>query len=221
MGNREAATAELLTWIDKLLPGSANKAIYEERMKKMSNAQFDAFMKRLESEEEVLSLIAPNLTSPKITIERNLAVAKELGHNFFERLWLTDHVTNKTYLTPVTYLVVDLPLRRQQQMLVKKARIPEDNRHVDDLSGQPTGTSKGSRVSFPELQVLFAQGMDKSLTELIKARGGDEKAFRAMNAEIIARGGASIDRIAANNTKVKSTQTLGTILTGMHLSHTL
>lgn len=221
MGNREAATAELLKWIDKLLPGSPNKAIYEERMKKMSNAQFDAFMKRLDSGEEVLSLIAPNLSEPKLTVERNLKVAEELNHNFFEKVWLTDHVTGKTYLTPVPYLIVDLVLRRQQQMLVKKTRIPEDNRHVDDLSGQPTGASKGSRISFPELQVLMAQGMDKSLTELLKARGGDEQAFRTMNAEIISKGGVSIDRIAAGNTRVKSTQTLSTIFTAMHLSNNL
>jgi hypothetical protein len=220
MGNRKAAEAALLKWIDALLPGSPNKKIYEDRLAKMSDKDFEAFIGRLESEEEVLSLIAPNLDDFKLTVANNLKVAERIGHNFFERLWLTDHITGKTYLTPVPYLVIDLPLRRQQQMLVKKISIPEDNKHVDELSGQPTGPSKGARISFPELQVLFAQNMDKSLTELIKLRGGDEKAFRAMNAKVIETGGVSVDQIASAGTKVKSTQTLGTLLRAMHLRPT-
>lgn len=217
MGDRKAATAFLLKWIDALLPGSPNKAIYEERLSKMSDKQFDELMHKLQSGEETLSLIAPNLDDKKLTIENNLKVAKALGHDFFQRLWLTDHITGRTYLTPIKYLVIDLPLRRQQQMLVKKISIPEDNRHIDELSGQPTGPSKGARISFPELQVLFAQNMDKSLTELIKLRGGDEKAFRAMNSKVIETGGVSLDSIVAAGTKVKSTQTLATLLRAMHL----
>lgn len=220
MDHRKAAEASLLKWIEALLPGSPNTKIYKDRMAKMSDKEFEAFITRLETEEEVLSFIAPNLDDLKLTTANNLAVAEQLGHNFFERLWLTDHITDKTYLTPVRYLVIDLPLRRQQQMLVKKISIPEDNKHVDELSGQPTGPSKGARISFPELQVLFAQNMDKSLTELIKLRGGDEKAFRAMNAKVIETGGVSVDQIASAGTKVKSTQTLGTLLRAMHLRPT-
>lgn len=220
MGDRKAATAYLLKWIDAILPGSPNKAIYEARLAKMSDKAFDELMHKLQSGEETLSIIAPNFDDRKLTIENNLKIAKELGHDFFQRLWLTDDLTGRTYLTPVRYLVIDLPLRRQQQMLVKKIKIPEDNRHVDELSGQPTGPSKGRKISFPELQILFAQDMDKSLTELIKLRGGDEKAFNAMNKEIIARGGVSMDKIAMSGTKVKSTQTLETLLKAMHLRAT-
>lgn len=217
MGDRKAATAFLLKWIDAILPGSPNKAIYQARLEKLSDKAFDELMHKLASGEETLSIIAPNFDDKKLTIENNLKVAKELGHNFFQRLWLTDNITGRTYLTPVRYLVIDLPLRRQQQMLVKKIKIPEDNRHVDELSGQPTGPSKGRKISFPELQILFAQNMDKSLTELIKLRGGDEKAFNAMNNEIISRGGVSMDKIASADTKVKSTETLETLLKAMHL----
>lgn len=217
MGDRKAATAFLLKWIDAILPGSPNKAIYQARLEKLSDKAFDELMHKLASGEETLSIIAPNFDDKKLTIENNLKVAKELGHNFFQRLWLTDNITGRTYLTPVRYLVIDLPLRRQQQMLVKKIKIPEDNRHVDELSGQPTGPSKGRKISFPELQILFAQNMDKSLTELIKLRGGDEKAFNAMNNEIISRGGVSMDKIASAGTKVKSTETLETLLKAMHL----
>ena len=221
MGNRQAATAEIIKWIDKLLPGSPNAKLYEDALGRMTNAEFDAFMLKLESGEATLSLVAPNLSEHKLSVERNLAVAKELGHEFFQRLWLTDAKTGVTYLTPVRYLVVDLPLRRQQQLLIKKISIPEDNRHVDELTGQPSGPSAGSKLSFPELQVLYAQGMDRTIEELIKFRGGDTKARQALDRQIVETGGASQDAIkkALPYTRVKSTETLGVLLKSMHLDN--
>jgi len=219
MGNRKEATAELLKWVDKILPGSPNAALYKKRLEAMTDREFEAFIVRLENEEEYVSLIAPNLSSPKLSVERNLKIAEELGHKFFQRLWLTDPATGTEYLTPVPYLVVDLPIRRQQQLLVKKISIPEDNRHVDELTGQPSGPSKGSKVSFPETQVLYAQGMNRSIEELIKFRGGDIKAFQAMNRQIVETGGASMDSIKRTPTRVKSTETLGTFLKAMHLDN--
>lgn len=221
MGNRKAAMARLLELIEKLLPGSENTAIYEERLGALSDEQFGEYMQKLRDGEETLFLIAPNLDKPKLTLENNLKLAEELGHNFFERLWLTDPKTHTVYLTPVRSLIVDLPLRRQQQLLREKISIPEDNHHVDELTGQPTGPSKGSKLSFPEVQVLYAQGLDRSIEELMKFRGGDTKAFQAMNRSIIETGGASLDAIKRTPTKVKSTETLKTLLTSAHLKNTL
>jgi hypothetical protein len=221
MANRKAATAELLKWIEKLIPGSANPDAYAKSLAKLSDAQFGEYMQKLADGEEILSLIAPNLEDKKLTMENNLAIAKELGHSFFERLWLTDSTTGEQYLTPIQYMVVDLPLRRQQQTLLKKIKIPEDTRHIDELSGQPTGPSKGARISFPELQALNAQGFDKAIEEMIKYRGGDEKGFQAMTRQVIATGGVSINALARTPTKVTSTRTLSTFLTGMHLKNNL
>lgn len=219
MGNRQAATAEIIKWVDKLLPGSPNASLYKDALARMTDAQFSAYMDQLESGEATLSLIAPNLSEPKLSVERNLQVAKELGHEFFQRLWLTDAKTGVTYLTPIKYLVVDLPLRRQQQLLIKKISIPEDNRHVDEMTGQPSGPSAGSKLSFPELQVLYAQGMDRTIEELIKFRGGDTKARQALDRQIVETGGASQDAIKKTipHTRVKSTETLGVLLKSMHL----
>lgn len=219
MGNRKAATAELLKWIERLLPGSGNAKIYEDRFKTMSDEEFDAYMSALASGEQVLSLVAPNLAESKLSIERNLQIAKELGHEFFQHLWLTDPVTNVTYRTPKKYLVIDLPLRRQQQLLVKKMSIPDDNRHVDELTGQPTGASAGSKLTFPEVQVLNARGLDRSIEELLKFRGGDVKANQMLTRQIVETGGGSQDAVKRTPTKVKSTVTLGIFLKSMHLDN--
>lgn len=221
MGNRKAATAYLIETIDKLLPGSENGKFYQQQLGALNDEQFDQYMQRLESGEDVLSLIAPNLSEPKLSLERNLALADELKAPLFHRLWLTDAKTGQVYLTPRKYLVIDLPLRRQQQLLVKKIAIPKDNRHVDELTGQPAGESQGSSLSFPELQVLYAQGQDRSIEELIKFRGGDVKAFQALTRSVVETGGASQDAIKAIPTRVKSTETLSVLLKAMHLDNNL
>lgn len=221
MGNREAATKVLLKYIDALCPGSENTKIYEDQLAAMSDAQFEAYVAGIESGQYTLSFIMPNLSDKKLSVRRNLALAKELKHNFFRRLWLTDPVSGKTYLTPVKYLIIKLPLRRQAQLLVKKMSTPDDNKHIDELTGQPTGVSKGSKMSFPELQVLYAQGMDRTIEELIKFRGGDQQGFNAMNRSIIEKGGVSLDAIMPQAGKVKSTTTLSTFLKAMHLDNNL
>jgi hypothetical protein len=221
MANRKAATDMILRYIDKILPGSPNTEFYRTSLAAMSDKAFGDFINRLDSGEETLTINVPNLGKYKLDLQRNLAIAKELGHEFFEHLLLTDPTTGQLYQTPVKYLVIDLPLRRQVQLLESKSTIPENNKHIDELSGQSTGPSKGSKISFPELQVLFAQGLDSTITELIKFRGGDSKAFNAMNRSIIDTGSVNLEYLSQFGTKVKSVTTLSVLLKTIHLDNTL
>ncbi len=222
MTPREKATQELLYFIDRFAPGSENRAIYEKRLNAMSNREFEAFIERLESGSETLSLFIPNLSEHKLDINRNFEIAEELGHEFYQHLYLTDPQTGQVVKTPVKHLVLMLPLRRQAQMLYKKISIPENNRAVDDRSGQPTGPSKGASISYPELQVNAAKGLDNMVLELIKYRGGDTRSFNAMNRSIMETGEASMNEIdSEGDTTVKSTQTLDVMLKAMHLNSNL
>lgn len=221
MGNRKAAERVIIEYIDKLLPGSPNTQLYRDLFANMNDKQFDDFMKGIEEGEIKLAVIAPNFSEHKLRIENNLKIAKELGHEFFERIWINPGNDIPPYLSPIKYLVVDLPLRRQAQLLVKKISIPEDNKSVDDFTGQPTGKSKGSKISYPETQILAALNLDANLTELLKLRGGDIKGFDAMNAAISQTGGVSQEAIKHLGSRVKSTETLSIFLTCMHLANTL
>lgn len=222
-GNRKAFEQVIYTWIAELTPGdSFNVERYKALFAKMSDEAFDAFVDKLESEQEIVSLEVPNLSETKISMENNFRVARELDHNFFERLWLTDPATGRVYLTPVPYLIIDLPLARQQQMLVEKMSIPENNRHVDELTGQPSGDSHSASMTFPEIQALYAQGLTAPLLELIKFRGGDNLARQRMDRTILDTGGVSMEATEAlGPTRVKSTETLSTLLSGMHLTNNL
>lgn len=217
MGNRKAAEAIILKWIKELDPTGHNLKITEENLKAMSDLDFDRYMQAIESGQDFVSMNYENLKKSGITVENNLVVAEKMGHEFFERLWLTDPITQRLYLTPMRYLVIDLPVRRQVEMLAKKISIPEDNRHIDEMTDQVVGVSKGSSLTYPEMLILYAKGLDSSIVEFMKFRGGDTVAYQEMERSIRETGGVNLNMIPAG--KVKATQTLSILLKGAHLDN--
>lgn len=220
-GNRAAAEAFIIAHINEMLGGTSNEPLYVRLFASMDDAAFEQFINDLDSEKTRLCITAPNYGKERLEIARNLEIAERLGHEFFQRIWVPANGDVDEYLTPLPYLVVELPLRRQAQLLQKKISIPEDNNSVDDFTGQPTGKSKGSKISYPETQVLAAVGLNVCLQEFLKYRGGDEKGFNAMNTMINRTGGVSMAAIEPFAGTVKSTLTLSTMLSGMHLKNTL
>lgn len=218
-GNRKAAERVILDAMTRLDPSGKNTEFYKTSFANMSDKDFDNYMDKLEKGEDYLSMNYENLANAQISVENNLKVAEQIGYHFFERIKTTDAATGKVYLTPKKYLVIDLPVRRQIQMLVKKIKVPEDNRHLDDLTDQPTGVSKGGSLSYPELLLMYSKGLNVSILEFIKFRGGDTKALQAMERSIRETGDANIEFLAQTPTKVKSTQTLSVFLKGMHLDN--
>lgn len=219
--NRKKAEEELIRGIEAILPGGGNDKIYQALFAEMSDKQFEDFIKGLDNGSIIPAIIAPNHAKVKLNTKRNLELAKKWGHNFFERLWFHHNDDRPPYLSNEKYLVIDLPLRRQAQLLTKKISIPEDNKSIDDFTGQPTGKSKGSRLSFPEIQLMASWKLDHSIQELIKLRGGDTAGFNAMNTMASRYGSISQKAVEPFAGRVKSTETLHTLLTCMHYKSTL
>ena len=217
--NRAAFVETILDGLEKIIPKSPNTEMYRQMFENMDDTQIEQFVLELKEKKRGISIIVPNNASYSLNTQRNLKIAKEWNHEFFERIWMNPGNGLPKYLSPKKYLVIRLPLKRQAQHLMKKISIPEDNKTIDDLSGQPTGPSKGSKISYPETQILTALNLDKCLVEFLKYRGGDIKGFDAMNTSINRTGGVSLDSIKRLGTKVKSTVTLSTLLTGMHLEN--
>lgn len=230
MGNRAAATEFILKYIGKLNPADKeNVELIKSQLESMSDEAFESYMTLLRKPKEgetvqgrqTLNYYAPNLSKNKLSIERNLKIAEELGHDFFEQLWITDPQTNETYLTPNKHLVMDLPVRRQAQIHEKKASIPMHSKSMDELSGQVTGESKGSKLSFPELQAQVSQELDMTILEEIKIRGGDQKAYQEFEKRILETGSCSQADLLSMGTRAKSTDTTSALLKGMHLGNNL
>lgn len=220
--DRKAAEKEALYFINKFIPGSANGKVYEELFEKMTDAEFEEWVKHLEDGTEIMALYAPNLQDETLQMTRIYEVADELEFELFQHLTLTDQQTGQVYRTANKHMVGIVPFRRQVQMLVKKASIPSSNHVIDQRTGQPTGDSKGARLSAPELQVNASKGLHSMLIELIKGRGGDEATYLAMNRSIIETGQASMNSIMSEfDSNVKSTKTFSVYLKAQHLDNNL
>ena len=221
-GNRKEAEKIIIDIVEAILPGGGNKEVYETFFSKMSDKVFDEWMESINSGKERPFIYVPNGSKHKISTERNFAIAKKLNHNFFERIWIDqDDPLRPKYLTNVPYIVLELPIRRQAQLLVKKISVPENNRSIDQLSGQAAGDSRSARISYPELQFLMGMNLPNSLVELMKFRGGDKGGFNGMNRTISNDGSVTLKAINHLATGVESTKTLSAYLTAMHLRNTL
>lgn len=230
MASRQEVTKFIVDSIAGIIPGdNFNADLTKQRLDAMSDAEFDQYIRSLARpandedlvHQEILPFVSPNLKDPRVTMDNLMKVADGIGYQFFEQLWLTDPHTGMTYLTPQKYLTLHMTIRRQAQMLTKKSSIPADARHVDEMSGQVTGKSKGSKISFPELQAQLSHGLEHTLIEEIKVRGGDRVAQGEFERQLIEHGEVSIEDVTESGSLTQSTSTVAILYRGMMIDNNL
>lgn len=222
MSARAAFIEQFLKDTAEILPGTPDVDYYTTYLNNLSDEAFDRLVDDIESGKITLPIYEPNFSQSRLSVERNLKVGAAWGHQFFERLIVHDATDPSIVtMTPKRYLILELPWRRQIQTLTNKMSVPMNNDHIDELTGQPTGESKGSSLTYPELQLLYAEQRDQSIIELMKIRGGDSEAYQRMEEQIIQNGRASINDASVPGSRAKSTDTLKTLLTSAHLGNNL
>lgn len=217
MGNRAATESYILQFFKDIEPTGHNVEQYKKLFAKMSDKDFDEYMKGIRSGEKTLIVFKPMFKGKGITVENNLKIGEKYGVKLFERLVFSGDKNTPDHTTTIEYLVLDLPYRRQSQNIIKKISVPDDNKTIDQLTFQPTGASKGAKISYPELQVLIGMGLDNTISELIRYRGGDRGGFAAYNAMFLRYGSVNLKTLSGYTTGVESTRTLKTLLLSMHL----
>lgn len=211
----------IINFVESILPGGGNKEMYTSLFKAMSDSDFNKYMENVEK-RGYLDIIVPIMSGNRLSTERNIKIARSMGHEFFERVWNKSTDPNKpSYLSSVKYMILELPTRRQAQHSIKGISTSEDNRKLDQLTGQPTGDSKSAKISYPEAQLLSGMNLPIALVELLKGRGGDIGMFNAMKSMASSMGVISMASIADRATGVESTKTLHAFLTCAHLKNTL
>ncbi len=219
---REAFIKQFISDTEAILPGSQNSELVDKYLRGLNDEQFEALVVAIENDETVIPLYNPVLKNPKLTVSRNLEVAKAWGVELFQQCYLTDPtVPGVTLLTPKRYPILYLPIRRQAQTIAKKMSVPMSNQSVDDLTGQVTGDSKGSALTFPELQALNAQGLTNSITEFMAVRGGNTEAYTRMEQAIIGMGSTTLTDSLQDGTRPRATETLRTLLRSAHIENNL
>lgn len=218
---RKKAQDYILQYIGEIVSGKENIELYENLFKSMNDKEFDNFMKRLRDGEIHLSIVCPNDGKTRVTVENNLKVAKKLGHEFFQRVKITNHPDYPDHMLPNKVLTMWISIRRAQQLLTKKISIPEHNLVRDQLTGQVAGDSRSAKFSYPEQQIALTHGLEKTAEEFVKIRGGDLGASKAMNDYLFKDGEVSQKQIDVWSTSVRSTKTLKQYFNGMHIKSTL
>lgn len=217
--NRKQAEEFILEFMKDIDPSMYNYEKYKNIFKDMDDKDFDEYMRKIRDKKASLVIFKP-MYKANITVENNLKVADKYGIKLFERLKIIND-NKMSYMTDIEYLILKLPYRRQSQNLVKKINIPKDNKVIDELTFQPTGDSKGAKISFPELQVLIGMGLENTIEELIKYRGGDKNGFMYYNTAFMKFGRVSLKSLSYFSSGVKSTKLLKIYLLGMHIKSSL
>lgn len=222
MGNRAAFVKSFLADLDAICPGHGNETFYAPFFDSLDDKQFEAMIDAIEAEDLVLPLVLPNGKDANLDAKRNIALGRKWGHEFREQVWLTDPVNpGLVKLTPLKYLIIKLPVRRQAQTLEDKQSIPKDDHSIDDLTGQVSNESKGSGISGPEAQILYSHDLKAVLIEYLKVRGGDETAYRKMSSDLINSGVASLTDAVSQDSRPTSVVNLSTMLTCAHIGNNL
>lgn len=209
---RKAIEAYIVKYVHKVDPSGSNKKLYLDSIfPRLNDKSFIEFIKK------PIPIYAPNGGKVKIDHMRNVDIMREMGYDPYVKVFLTDPKTNVTSLTQKPHIVLPLPVRRQTQMIDKKVSIAEHNRTIDKNTGQATGASKGSSFSFPQIYVMSTKGYRNTIRELIKHRGGDNKARQAIDRQIRQYGSASQTFEGSDKTRTKSVVTTGIIFKCMHI----
>lgn len=212
----------VLKMISKIEANNPTIGFYKAKFETMSDKEIESLVELIEKEEFYLPFYRENLNDKEVDIEHWLALAEELGCEIFTKLWIEDAVTGETSLTPVEHWVALVPGRTQLQYLDDKMSVAADNTTRDALTGQVTGASKGSALSYPQLNTLDARGsFNKTMVEFLKLRGGDIEASRAYNRMLINTGGAKIEPIMELHSRPLATENLSIQLTSAHLANNL
>lgn len=194
-----------------------NKDLYESIFKVMDDKSFHDLMVRLRDGLTALPVFVPPMGDTRIDPDVVKAFGDKYGVKFYQRLISIDAFTGEEKLSHVEHLVLYQSVRRQSQHWEKKVSTNENNRKIDQLTGQATGESKAASISQPEATALVNKGYLVALTELENIRGGDAKALQFMLDQIQATGGFSVEAAKQLGTRPKVIESLQSLFNGMLL----
>lgn len=218
---QKATIDKIVEYVDKIDKTKRTGQMYRETLSALTEEQFHDYMLSLKNGEDTLYIQLPNLMEKGVTFENNLKVAKELGIDFFKKLRIVDPKTGKRFLTNKKYCILHLPVRRQIQTIDSGISTATDDTKIDPTTGQVIMDSQAAMLSIPETFVLYSRGLNKSIVELTKIRGGDTEAMRDTYRKLEQTGSATVTEAMKLGTRAQSTVTLNNMFKAMHIDNNI
>lgn len=218
---RKTFIEKAVAFVNEIDDSGDNGIIMRTLLEGLTDKDFWEYVHKINSGEETLAMYLPN--HKKVLQQKDLIeISKKHQIPFWHHITHHDKDTGLSYRSIEKHLVLKVPVRRMIQVLDKKISVPENNKFIDNLTGQPAGPSAAAKISFQELMAMYNQGLTKyAIIELIKYRGGDVKGFNAMNRQLIENGTVSLDGILSETGGVKSKETAAAFLTAQHYDNNL
>ena len=187
--------AEILNTLD---PSGTNSKLYHEKFDKMTDNQFDSYIKRFFEDDKQNFYLEIVEYERDLTMENINACAEMMGVPLYERIALPylSHDKENTVVTPYPVPTGYIHEKRMPQTLMKKsaASIKIDKRNPK--TGQVVGEDKNARNSDSEVYSLATLGAMQFLRETLGARADDMKSKNEMYAAIAKNGYVSLEELS-------------------------
>lgn len=177
--NRKAVEEHIIKTMTLLEPGGVNALRYKEKFARMTDKDFDTWMKDIRDKKKKLTCYAPNM-QVVLQVADIYKAADYVECKIFEKVTFHDETTGMEYTTPHEFMILRLPVRRVKQYLMHKMTVPESDTRTDALTGQVIKPDKSASFSFVEMQIMHGRGLDNTILEFMKLRGGDLHAYATM-----------------------------------------
>ena len=208
---------------DALDPSKTNSTKYKTMFSKMSDAQFDAYFKKLFSNDNLYLLLDVVDFEHSTSFENIQKAADILKVPLME--YVAMPFVNMDKDNPVTtkhkVIVGYLHLKRMQQLLSKKNATSTDISSRSALTGQVVNNDKNGRISDAETSSLSVIGADYALRELLGPRSDDKAMKMQMYADISNKGYVSIEDLPNRVENKVSLNTTDVYLLGMGIKSDL
>lgn len=191
-------------------PNGVNAKRYKDMFSKMSDTDFDKFMKDIRDKKRKLVIYIPNL-KVVLQMEDLYKACDFTGAIVFEPITIHDEQTGMEYTTPNEFPILRMPVRRLKQFQAHKMSIPEGDKRTDILTGQLVKPDAAGKFSFPEMQVMHGRGLDDVIIEFMKLRGGDLHAYATMK-QTLEETGEFSQKSLPDDSISRSAMTMGLIL---------
>ena len=203
--------------MDAITTNKDNSKLWRDRLSKMPDKSFKEFINRCDLNKEKIAVYIHASSNNDISVEGCFKIAKELNIEMFEKVFVPPSSGEPGHFTAVPHFIGMNTLKRQSQTYMKKVSVTSDDTSVDAATGQARGDSFSAKLTYPEIQILPQIGLDDSLHELLKTRGGDVGAYGAMVTQLESTGSTNTKDTDGYATGVQSKKTLKIYMAGIHL----
>lgn len=219
--NRKAMEEYILKAVSDMDVTGRTTAKLKEQFAKMDDKRFHLWYLDLKDKKDYVPIYLENHMDGKgITLEHALKTCEKYGIQIFQRFWYRNPATGVKALSNKPVPFIHLSVRRQIETLLNKMSVSEENNRVDTLTGQALGGA--SAITQPETLVYLEKGLDGSLVEKLKYRGGDIEGGRLFDKSLIETGKVFTTQLMEqHNTSTRVVQTADIYLTGAHYENNL